>query len=453
MSGRTWDVIVVGSRVAGAATAMLLARAGLRVLAVDRARFPSDAVSSHQIQVPGVALLNRWGLLDELVGSGTPAAIRAHFDIDGVIVAGEFPAVDGVAAVYSPRRLLLDHVLVRAARRAGVETREGFTVEELLWTEGRVTGIRGRTRGGAPVTERSALVIGADGKHSMVARQVGARRYRSRPPASFASYGYWAGVSLDATARMYARRGLAVAAFPTNDELSVIFLAQPRGGLDAYRSDVEAGFLAAADRCGDLGERLRDGHRAERIRTTPDLPHALTVQHGPGWALAGDAGAVMDPVTAQGITQALRDAERLATAVLAGAGDPAQVETSLAGAQRQRDQLLRPVFDGTARLARLPALNPVQRALLGSATEQPAQAAEFIAAFTGARPWQDSMTPSGTLRRLGARGVLASARRLLTSIGRSEGAGRPVEPGSGRAAADIRDRDRSGTMGGTPGRV
>jgi 2-polyprenyl-6-methoxyphenol hydroxylase-like FAD-dependent oxidoreductase len=306
---------VVGSRVAGAASAMLLARAGLRVLTVDRTRFPSDAVSSHQIQVPGAALLNRWGLLSELVASGTPAATRARFDIDGVRVAGDFPTVDGVGAVYSPRRILLDDVLVRAAREAGAETREGLTVEELLWSSGRVSGIRGRTRDGLPLTERGTLVIGADGKHSTVARQVGALRYRTHQTASFASYGYWAGLPLHGTARMYSRRGLVVAAFPTNDELSVVFLARPRDDFDAYRGDVEAGFLAAADQCGDLGERLRAGHRVERIRTTPDLPHALTVQHGLGWALAGDAGAVMNPVTAQGITHALRDADRLTAAV------------------------------------------------------------------------------------------------------------------------------------------
>jgi 2-polyprenyl-6-methoxyphenol hydroxylase-like FAD-dependent oxidoreductase len=407
-------------------------------------------VSSHQVQVPGAALLNRWGLLEELVASGTPAATRARFDIGGVIVAGDFPTVDGVGAVYSPRRILLDDVLVRAAREAGAETREGFTVEELLWSSGRVSGIRGRTREGMPVTERGALVIGADGKHSAVARKVGALRYRTRPTASFASYGYWAGLPLDGTARMYSRHGLAVAVFPTNDELSVVFLARPRGDFDAYRGDVEAGFLAAADRCGDLGERLRAAHRVERIRTTPDLPHALTVQHGPGWALAGDAGAVMDPVTAQGITHALRDADRLTAAVLAGAGDPAQVDARLAAAQRHRDQMLGPVFDGTARLARLPALNPVQRALLATATEQPANTAAFIAAFTGARPWKDSMTPTGTLRRLGARGILSATRRLFTP-GSSRHPDRPVAAGSRPAAAGIRDRDCSGTMGGTPG--
>jgi 2-polyprenyl-6-methoxyphenol hydroxylase-like FAD-dependent oxidoreductase len=111
-----YDVIVVGTRVAGAATALLLARAGLRVLAVDRVSFPSDTISSHQVQLPGIALLRRWGLLERLVRAGTPATRRIRFDPGPVVLEGEFPEHDGVRAVYSPRRTVLDTLLVDAAR-------------------------------------------------------------------------------------------------------------------------------------------------------------------------------------------------------------------------------------------------------------------------------------------------------------------------------------------------
>jgi glycine/D-amino acid oxidase-like deaminating enzyme len=107
MSAGRYDVVVVGTRVAGAATAMLLARQGLRGLAVDRASFPSDTVSSHQLQVPGAALLQRWGLLGRLTAAGTPPARRVRFDAgDGLVIDGRFPAYDGVDALYSP---LHDH--------------------------------------------------------------------------------------------------------------------------------------------------------------------------------------------------------------------------------------------------------------------------------------------------------------------------------------------------------
>src|SRR5258708_25959316 len=102
MAVRGYDVIVVGAGVAGAATVMLLARRGLRVLAVDRARFPSDTMSTHQVQVPGVALLNRWGVLDRLRAAGTPATRQVRFDSGHVVLEGRFPAYGGGGAPYNP---------------------------------------------------------------------------------------------------------------------------------------------------------------------------------------------------------------------------------------------------------------------------------------------------------------------------------------------------------------
>src|SRR5262245_15351339 len=144
MGAGRYDVIVVGARVAGAATAMLLARQGLRVLTVDRVLFPSDTISSHQLQVPGVALLRRWGLLSELTAARTPPTQRVHFDAGGgLVMNGQFPAYDGVDALYSPRRILFDSMLVDAARAAGAEVRENFRVTELTASGDRITGIRG----------------------------------------------------------------------------------------------------------------------------------------------------------------------------------------------------------------------------------------------------------------------------------------------------------------------
>src|SRR5262245_45262255 len=120
------DVVVVGSRPAGATTAMLLAQAGLRVLAVDRARFPSDTLSTHQIQLPGVACLRRWGLLDKVAASGCPPTPRVRFDTGDAVLTGSYPTFEGVDAVYSPRRTILDSILVDAARAAGAEVLEGF---------------------------------------------------------------------------------------------------------------------------------------------------------------------------------------------------------------------------------------------------------------------------------------------------------------------------------------
>src|SRR5260221_5095527 len=125
MAVRGYDVIVVGARVAGAATAMLLARRGLRVLAVDRARFPSDTLSTHQVQVPGVALLNQWGVLDRLRAAGTPATRQVRFDSGHVVLEGRFPAYGGGGAPYSPPPTPLGSVPGGAARGGGAGGRGG----------------------------------------------------------------------------------------------------------------------------------------------------------------------------------------------------------------------------------------------------------------------------------------------------------------------------------------
>ncbi|HXX79191.1 MAG TPA: FAD-dependent monooxygenase, partial [Ktedonobacteraceae bacterium] len=191
-----YDAIIVGARVAGSSTALLLARKGYRVLLVDRATFPSDTLSTHQIQLPGSAALKRWGLLDKVIATNPGKADQVHFDMDGLVITGQYPALDGVTAVYSPRRYVLDTILVEAAADAGAEVRQEFTVQELLWEEECVVGIRGQAKTGGSVTERARIVIGADGRHSLVAKAVAAPSYDEQPTLTCGYYSYWAGVPL-----------------------------------------------------------------------------------------------------------------------------------------------------------------------------------------------------------------------------------------------------------------
>ena len=411
MGAGRYDVIVVGARVAGAATAMLLARQGLRVLAVDRVSFPCDTISSHQLQVPGVALLQRWGLLGKLTAAGTPATRRVRFDVGGgLVLNGRFPAYEGVDALYSPRRTLLDTILVEAAREAGAEIRENFRVTQLTASDGQVTGIRGSVRGGPVVSETASLVIGADGKRSLVADAVGARRYRERPAGSFASYSYWSGVPVSG-GELYQRPGRAVAVFPTNDELTMVYVAAPMSEFASVRADLEGHFLRTLDLCGDLAERVRSGTRAERLRTTPDQPNTFRCSHGPGWALAGDAGVVMDSVSAQGMTHALRDASSMSAAVAAGLGGSRALADALHDHQRRRDRAIRGMYDFTLSLAALAPPRPIQRLVLAAVAADQQETDRFLGAVAGIVPPEDYFTLGTIMHILGSQGI----RKLTTT--------------------------------------
>src|SRR5262252_7480664 len=157
-----YDAIIVGARAAGAPTAMLLARKGHRVLLVDRASFPSDTLSTHYIHQPGVARLRRWGLLDRLVATGCPPSRSLTFDVGPFALAGTPPPSDGVAEGFAPRRTVLDSLLLEAAADAGAEVRTGFPVDELVFEDDAVVGIRS-----GDTVERARIVIGADGRNSL----------------------------------------------------------------------------------------------------------------------------------------------------------------------------------------------------------------------------------------------------------------------------------------------
>ncbi|MDN5852307.1 MAG: FAD-dependent monooxygenase, partial [Actinomycetia bacterium] len=188
-----YDAIVVGARCAGSPVAMLLARMGQRVLLVDRDTFPSDTISTHLLHAPGVAALARWGLLDRLVDTGCPPITNYSYDFGPFTVSGSpRPTCDGVGVAYGPRRTVLDKILLDAASEAGAEVRTNCSVQDLIIEDGRVVGIRAHDSAGAAETfeERSDLVIGADGRNSVVARAVGAQQSGVRPALAVSYYAY-----------------------------------------------------------------------------------------------------------------------------------------------------------------------------------------------------------------------------------------------------------------------
>ena len=376
-----FDAIVVGSRCAGAPTAMLLARRGRRVLLVDRTTFPSDTLSGHAIQPAGVARLAKWGLLDRLVATGVPPIERMSFDFGPVCLTGTPVPIDGNSTMYVPRRMILDTMLLEAAAEAGAEVREGFTVKGLVFDGDRVVGIRGRDRNGRTVEERASVVIGADGVHSFVARAVESAKYNVRPAASVAAYSYWGGVAVDG-GELYVRPNRFLVATPTHDGLLFVGQTIALTDVDAYRDDMENAFRASLEMAPSLAARLAAGTRVERFRFSRDTDGFFRTSHGPGWALVGDAGYHKDPITAQGMLDAFRDADLVAAAVDEGLEH--DLDQSLARYQCARDDAAGAMYDFTCQLAHVEAPPPPEmQQLIGALVGNQAQIDRFFGVMAG----------------------------------------------------------------------
>jgi 2-polyprenyl-6-methoxyphenol hydroxylase-like FAD-dependent oxidoreductase len=223
-----YDAIIVGARCAGSPTAMLLARSGYRILLVDRATFPSDTVSTHLVHPPGIAALERWGLLEPVVAAGTPRIDTYSFDFGPFTISGA-PGTPETPVSYAPRRTVLDRLLLDAASEAGAEVREQFTVENLVREDGRVVGIRGHGKGGRTVTERARVVVGADGRYSLVADAAEAEEYKEKPQLQVSYYSYWSGLPMNGRFETVIRPGLGFAAWPTNDDLTLVIAGRSIG--------------------------------------------------------------------------------------------------------------------------------------------------------------------------------------------------------------------------------
>ena len=343
-----YDAVVVGARPAGAATAMLLARAGARVLVVERDRPGTDTLSTHALMRGAVMLLDAWGLREPLAAAGTPPVRRTSFFYGAEEVAVDIRPQHGVDALLAPRRTVLDPILAAAAAAAGAELRYRTAFEDVLRDgRGRVTGALLRTEDGTVAVD-AGLVVGADGRRSKVARAVGAEVTLAGRHAGATAYGYVAGLA-DRGYRWHYGIGATAGAIPTNDGLHVVFAGIPPARFRA---------MARSDRTVMLGGVLAQVHPglaaevgAGRFVAPPvgfiGEPGFLRRAAGPGWALVGDAGYFKDPITAHGITDALRDAGLLAAAAAAG------TDAALGGYEQTRDALSRPLFEVTEALASL----------------------------------------------------------------------------------------------------
>lgn len=347
-----YDVIIVGTRCSGAALAMLLARSGCKVLAIDRVRFPSDTISTHFMWPRTTSFLANWHLLDPLAATGCPPIDRVTADYGAVAVTGRPSAVDGTEIMYSPRRTVLDLLLVDAARAAGAETREAVTFRDLIRDGDRVVGTRCEDRNGRITEERARLVVGADGLWSSVARSAGAITDIFHDSLTCGYYAYWADVPTNGV-EFYVRQGRDILVFPTHDGLTCIWAGRSHDDWSTYRADVAGTYREIIALASDLDRRLATARQASPFRGTSKLPNFYRQSFGKGWALVGDAAYHRDPLPGMGIGDAFLGAQLLADAITAIVTKDADADRELAAYQRSFREKTMPIYEYTLRAATL----------------------------------------------------------------------------------------------------
>lgn len=371
-----YDAIVVGTRCAGAPTAMLLARRGYSVLLVDADQLPSDMrFSTHLIWQSGAERLNSWGLLDKVAASGCPPLRSCLLDLGDLRLEGE-PVAGTVRDAFAPRRFVLDEILLDAAVAAGVELRQDFRVRDVLRDGGPVTGVCGDSAG-RTIQENARIVIGADGRNSLIARLVRPDTYDEVPPQQGTYFAYWRDLPLERI-ELHVRPGRGVYAFPTNDDLTLVGVNWSIDDFRPVRGDVEPSYRNVAAVCApELSHGMASSRRASDF-VGGAIANVIRKPFGPGWALVGDAGLTMDPCTAAGINNAFRDADLLAEMLDEGLSGRRPMEDALADFHARRDQVSRPIYGFTCGLAAFAPPSDEMAALFAALAGDPAETSRFF---------------------------------------------------------------------------
>ncbi|MGH3712335.1 MAG: NAD(P)/FAD-dependent oxidoreductase [Micromonosporaceae bacterium] len=380
------DAVVVGARCAGVATGIALARAGRRVIAYDRATFPSDTLSTHLLFAGGVAELAELGALERVEAIGAPRLPVALMAGAGLTVTARYTPVHDIDYGLCVRRTGLDAALAETARQAGVEIREATRVTHVIWDGDRAAGVRAEDRKGRQYEIRAPLVVGADGRRSTIARQVGAATRRQRRNGRACLFAYWRDgePGWRSIAAQWRNGDELGTAFPCDGGL-VLVLLMPPVSRAADRPDIEQEYDRTLARLPALHERLIRSTRVTRCRSTADTPSYFRRSAGPGWALPGDAGHFKDPVTAQGIRDALRFGRLLGELAAPALDDPVALDRALRDWEHRRDRECLEAYQWTNRLARAESMSPLEVELYRAGAASPELARQFLDVFARSR--------------------------------------------------------------------
>lgn len=361
-----YDAIVIGGSVSGAPTAMLLARQGHKVLLIEKSIFPRDTNSTHFIWPRGMSYLNRWGLADHILESA-PHYRNMEISIEGISLVGSVPLQDlkqrfiklhgnddGVIDYYcGPRRYFLDDYLLKQSREAGVDVREGMTFKKTIVEDGRVTGILAKYSGGEELQAKAKIVIGADGRFSHFAKDVGAEYKDYRELSTFAYYGYFSGIEREELA-IHKKGRLGTAIYPTQNDTHMVLVYGPTAWWDDFKKDTEKNFLDVFRFCApEIAKLVEKAERTENFKVCGTMPAFQRESYGPGWALVGDAGSFKDQVTAMGITHSFRDAELITSFLHPSLLGEMSIDDALANYRTVRNSDYQEYFDLVCHVAEM----------------------------------------------------------------------------------------------------
>ena len=421
------------------------------MIAVDRAAFPSDTLSTHLLFAGGVAELAALGALERVEAAGPPRLPVAEMSAGGMTVRARYTPVGGIDYGLCVRRTALDAALVDTARAAGVEVRERTAAAGLIVEDGRVAGVR--LADGEPL--RAPLVVGADGRRSLVARSVGAeapRRASANGRACF--FAYWSDPDgpRDVAAQWREGRELGTA-FPCDGGLVLVLVMPPVDRAGAFRADLEGAYRETVAALPGLAERLEGCAMATKVRQALDTTSYFRASAGRGWALPGDAGHFKDPVTAQGIRDALRYGRLLGEAAAPALDSPDALDRALRAWARRRERECREVYWWTNWMGRATALSPLEAELYRAAAADHDLAGRFLDVFSRTRRPHRVLTPAEAarlawraLRRHAVDGVVQQRPQVLDRVGAEGAAG--LELGLDAAQAEVADRHRVGVAEG-----
>ena len=397
-----YDIVVLGARVAGSAFSLEMARKGHKVLVLDRMKRGQDTLSTHFVWPRGASYLNRLGLLDAVLAK-TPSATRMDFVIEDFKFSGEVPlsalemryerlhGKKGPAIqnrYFSARRKFIDTLLIDAAAEAGAEVRLETQFDELLFDDaGRLNGVGLRHADGTVEKIRAKLVIGADGKRSTAARQLGLSEMELRKGCTFACYSYFTGTGLPVETSIQKRGRLGIAHCATNDGAHMILVYGPESFFPAFSQNKEKSFFEALELVNpQVAEQVRAGKRDEPFYATADQAGFVRKAAGPGFALLGDAACFKDQCTAIGMTHALRDAALLSDLLVEDLDDRKQLDQSLALYQQKRVADSSRYYDFVCTQAEMNAARPDELQIFEALQENTDSANRFVSLYGDTLP-------------------------------------------------------------------